>query len=129
MKIQFRLPKVDDDSHAALIERGWIPLREPANLAVAILLSIPFMVIAALISVGIISGVSTISVEECGFTPDSFSVRIDLLIILAIILLIPSLPRLLPRQAMISFGGRLEANIEFRFTDRNTSSNGCMHAW
>ena len=55
MKIQFRLPKFDDDSHAALIERGWIPLREPTNLVVAILLSIPLMVIAVLISVGIIS--------------------------------------------------------------------------
>jgi hypothetical protein len=90
MKIRFRLPKFDDDSHVALIERGWIPLREPANLAVAILLSIPLMVIAALISVGIISGVSTVSFEEFGFTLGSFSVTIDLRIILAIILFVVS---------------------------------------
>ncbi|HEU65914.1 MAG TPA: DUF3267 domain-containing protein [Chloroflexi bacterium] len=88
MKIRFTLLKPDDDLHAELIERGWIPLREPRNLGVAILLSIPLMVVAALISIGIISVVSTISFEEFGFTPDSFSITINLGIIFLIILVV-----------------------------------------
>lgn len=88
MKIQYKLPKPDYNLHVELVKNGWTPLREPKNLAVAILLSIPLMVIAALISIGIINIFSTISFEEFGLTPDSFSITINLSIIFLIILII-----------------------------------------
>jgi len=88
MRIRFRLPKADDDLHTKLLRNGWIPLREPGNLAVAILLSIPFMAVAGLISIGMVSVFSTISLEEFGLTSDSFAIRIDLRIIIALIVLV-----------------------------------------
>lgn len=88
MRIRFRLPKSDDNIHVELVRNGWIPLREPKNLAVAILLSIPLMGVTGLISVGMIGVFSAISFEEFGLTPGSFSVTINLGIVLIMVLLV-----------------------------------------
>lgn len=71
-----------------LIENGWVQLREPGSLAVSFLLSIPFMIINTLITIGAVSIYSTISFEEFGFTPDAFTITINLGVILIIILII-----------------------------------------
>ncbi len=88
MRIRFRLPKADDDLHTKLLTNGWIPLREPRKLAVAILLSIPLMGINGLISIGMISAFSTISWEEFGLTPGSFSITINVGILLTVLLFV-----------------------------------------
>jgi hypothetical protein len=88
MKIQNNLPKFNEDLHLELTENGWVPLREPGSLAVSFFLSIPFMIINVFISIGVINIFSTISFEEFGFTPDSFTITINLGVILIIILII-----------------------------------------
>lgn len=88
MKIQKHLPRFSEHLHLELIENGWVPLRESGSLAVSFLLSIPFMIINTLITIGAVSIISTITFEEFGFTPDSFTITINLGVILAIIMII-----------------------------------------
>lgn len=88
MKIQKHLPKFNEDLHLELLENGWVPLKEPSSLAVAFLLAIPFMIINLFISIGAINIFSTISFDEFGFTPDSFTITINFGVILIIILII-----------------------------------------
>lgn len=83
-----QLPKFSKKSHQELVNSGWVPLREPGSIAVAIILSIPFMVTNLFISVMFIRTFSTISLEEFGFTPDAFSITINLGVIFALIILI-----------------------------------------
>ena len=51
MKIRRRLPEYDENLHQELVNSGWITLREPGSLAVAIILSVPFMVVNFFISI------------------------------------------------------------------------------
>ncbi len=83
-----QMPKFDESLHHELVNNGWVPLKEPGSIAVAIILSVPFMAINLYIAVLAIRIFSTISLEEFGFTPDSFSITINLGVIIALILLI-----------------------------------------
>jgi len=78
------LPEFDENLHQELVNSGWVALREPGSLAVAIILSVPFMVTNLFITVMAIRIFSTISFEEFGFTPDSFSITINLGVIIAL---------------------------------------------
>jgi len=82
------LPEFDERLHEELVNSGWVPLREPNSIAVAIILSVPFMVTNLFISIMVIRFFSTISLEEFGFTPDSFSITINLGVIIALFLLL-----------------------------------------
>ena len=88
MKIQKHLPRFSEHLHLELIENGWVPLREPGSLVVVFLLSIPFMIVNLFISIGAINIFSTISFDEFGFTPDSFTITINFGVILIITLII-----------------------------------------
>lgn len=77
MKIQTKLPQFNESVHFDLIKNGWTPMKEPKNLVSAIFLSIPFMIINVLISIGIINIFSSISLKEFGLTSNSISITID----------------------------------------------------
>jgi len=88
MRIQKHLPRFSEHLHLELTENGWVPLREPGSLALSFLLSIPFMNINVFISIGAMNIFSTISFEEFGFTPDSFTFTINFGVIILLILII-----------------------------------------
>lgn len=88
MKILNKLPKSNPSLHLDLIKNGWVPMKEPKNLISAILLSIPLMIVAAIISIGVINIFSTISLSDFGLTPDSISITINLGIIFLLVLLL-----------------------------------------
>lgn len=88
MKMLTRIPKLNEKLHKELINNGWTVLKEPGNLAAAMILSIPFMAINLFIAVAGINIFSSLSLEEFGFTADSFSITINLSVIIAIILFV-----------------------------------------
>ncbi|QHE51567.1 DUF3267 domain-containing protein [Pontibacillus sp. HMF3514] len=88
MKIQSKMPETNDRLHIALMDSGWVPMKEPKNLITAILLSIPLMFISTLISLVIINIVSGLSWEEFGLTAVSLSFTIHLGILLWIVILL-----------------------------------------
>ncbi|MDS1004483.1 DUF3267 domain-containing protein [Clostridium sporogenes] len=51
MRYTKKMPCTDKELSKKLISQGWTKLKEPNNLAIAILMSIPFMIINALISI------------------------------------------------------------------------------
>jgi hypothetical protein len=77
MKIQTKLPKFNESLHLEFIKNEWVPMKEPKHLVSAILLSIPLMIINALISIGVITIFSTISLQEFGLTANSISISIN----------------------------------------------------
>ena len=88
MKIIKKLPDLNESLHKELIDSGWKILKEPGSLVGAIILSIPFMIINLFIAIVVLGTISTISFEEFGFTPDSFSITINLGMIIALIAVI-----------------------------------------
>lgn len=53
MKYSKKIPSTDKELSSKLISEGWVKLKEPSNLGMATLLSIPFMFINGIISMGI----------------------------------------------------------------------------
>ncbi|MFE6169565.1 DUF3267 domain-containing protein [Viridibacillus arvi] len=88
MKILSKLPKSNPRLHLELIKNSWIPMKEPKNLTSAILLSTPLMIVAAIISIGVINIFSSISLSDFGLTPDAISITINLSSIFWLILLL-----------------------------------------
>ena len=88
MKILNKLPKSNPNLHLELINNKWVPIKEPKNLTIAILLSTPFMFIAAFISISIINIFSSISLSDFGIKPDEITFTINLFIILWLFLLV-----------------------------------------
>ncbi|MEK4091984.1 DUF3267 domain-containing protein [Viridibacillus sp. FSL H8-0110] len=88
MKILNKLPKSNPNLHLELMKDRWIPMKEPKNLTSAILLSVPLMIVAAIISIVIINIVSSISLRDFGLTPDAISITINLSIIFWLFLLL-----------------------------------------
>lgn len=54
MKYIKKIPNTDQNLKARLLSNGWTRLKEPSNLGIAMLLSVPFMFINGLISMAII---------------------------------------------------------------------------
>jgi len=54
MKYIRRLPSTNKQISKKLVSEGWLKLKEPSNLGVAILLSVPFMIINTAISISIV---------------------------------------------------------------------------
>jgi hypothetical protein len=88
MKIQSKLPKSNPQLHLELIKNRWIPLKEPKNLTITILLSIPLMIVAAIISIGVINIFSSISLSDFGLKPDAISITINLSSVFLLIILL-----------------------------------------
>ncbi|KOS62950.1 DUF3267 domain-containing protein [Lysinibacillus agricola] len=88
MKLLNKLPKSNPNLHLDLLKNGWTPMKEPKNLLSAILISVPLMIIATIISIGVINIFSSISLSDFGLTPDGISITINLNIILGLVLLL-----------------------------------------
>ncbi|WP_078434071.1 DUF3267 domain-containing protein [Metabacillus halosaccharovorans] len=88
MKILNKFPKSKESLHLDLISNGWIPIKEPKNLISSILLSVPLMIVNAIIAIGVINVFSNISLSDFGLTSDSISLTINLSIILWLFLLL-----------------------------------------
>lgn len=88
MKLLRELPKCSPHLHVELIKNSWIPLKEPKNLTSAILLSTPLMIVAAIITIGVINIFSSISLNEFGLNPDAISININLSGVLGVFLLL-----------------------------------------
>ncbi|MFJ7978689.1 metalloprotease family protein [Lysinibacillus xylanilyticus] len=88
MKLLYKLPKSNPKLHLDLIKNGWIPMKEPKNLISAILLSIPLMIVASMISIGVINIFSSISWRDFGFTSGGLSININLSVIFGIVFLL-----------------------------------------
>ncbi|MEB2281924.1 DUF3267 domain-containing protein [Lysinibacillus xylanilyticus] len=88
MKLLNKLPKSNPKLHVDFIKNGWIPMKEPKNLISAILLSIPLMIVASMISIGVINIFSSISLRDFGFTSAGLSITINLSVILGIVFLL-----------------------------------------
>lgn len=88
MKIIKKFPKSNPNLHLNLITEKWIPMKEPRKLISAILLSIPLMIIAASISIGIIDIFSSVSLSEFGITANGYVFKIYLSDILWLIIML-----------------------------------------
>lgn len=88
MKLIMKLPKSNPKLHLNLIEDNWIPMKEPKNVASAILLSIPLMIIAGSISIFVLNIVSSISLSEFGITTNGYAFTIYFSDILWLVLLL-----------------------------------------
>lgn len=87
-KIKNSIPKGDKNLDIKLIQDGWTPMKEPKNFINTLLLSVPFMIINTLISIGIINIFSDISLHEFGLTEEGVFITIDLISLLLIVFLV-----------------------------------------
>ncbi len=85
-----RIPPPDQDLRASLIKEGWKKIKEPPNLVANILFSVPFMVLAGLLSFFIIDQFNPVFTDSLRniFYTGSFSITIRLDYILFAYLLI-----------------------------------------
>ncbi|SDQ79347.1 Putative zincin peptidase [Virgibacillus subterraneus] len=88
MKIQNKMPEADEQLHLNLVNNDWIPMKEPKSVWAATVLSIPFMLLNAIISISILNVFSTITLSEFGLSSDSISITINLDVIIWIFSLI-----------------------------------------
>lgn len=73
-----KFPQTNSDRHSELIANNWIPLREPQNLALAILASVPLMILSALPPLEVFNIVTPSYLADFGITPSQISITIDL---------------------------------------------------
>lgn len=86
IKFSNKIPKFNEQIHTVLMNDGWKPLKEPKSLSNAMLLSMPFMVINALLSFGIIYCFSSFSIKQFTFfTGDSIIITIDIGLIIVLL--------------------------------------------
>jgi hypothetical protein len=78
IRLRNKFPQINSERHSELIASNWIQLHEPQNLASAVLLSIPLMILSALFSLKILDIFSPFSLADFGITPAQISVTIDL---------------------------------------------------
>ncbi|WP_242850543.1 DUF3267 domain-containing protein [Clostridium lundense] len=86
IKVKNNMPKADKEKHLALVKEQWVQLKEPKSIGSAILISVPIMILNAIITVSIINIVSPISLKEFGLSENSFSININGFQILGIFL-------------------------------------------
>lgn len=73
-----KFPQINSERHSKLIANNWIQLREPQNLASAMLAATPLMILSALPSLKILDIFSPFSLADFGVTPSQISITIDL---------------------------------------------------
>jgi len=78
IRLRNKFPQINSERHSELIASNWIQLREPQNLASAVLVSIPLMILSARFSLKILDIFSPFSLADFGITPSQISVTIDL---------------------------------------------------
>ncbi len=99
MKYAKNIPQTDLNLSASLIADGWIKIKEAPNLFIAFLLSIPFMVINALICYLIINQLDrsfAVAIQDFIFSGSwSFTIRFDYIIYIYLTILLHELIHLL----------------------------------
>jgi hypothetical protein len=88
VQITFQLPKADPDKQARLISEHWVQLKEPKSLPVAILLSVPFMLVGGFLTLMLTRIFVPVSLEDYGFQGGGISFNINILYILSIFVLL-----------------------------------------
>ncbi|MDO3680348.1 DUF3267 domain-containing protein [Paenibacillus ehimensis] len=86
MKMRKRFPETDKQKHAELIRNGWALLKEPKSPLRALVLSVPFMIINLIVTVGIVSMFSAEPLRN--YMPESILITIDLKSILGVVSLL-----------------------------------------
>jgi len=85
IKLVIGIPKTNKDKHADLLKNNWTPLREPKNILLSLLLSMPIMVVSALFSLSIISIFVPLSAAYFGVNTGQMSIIVNLPFIAAIV--------------------------------------------
>lgn len=88
IRIQNKMPISNEAVHLELMKNEWVPMREPSNVGMAILFSLPIMILNALITIGAIYVFSSISLAEFGFSAKSITIYIPYGVIIWIFFLL-----------------------------------------
>lgn len=88
MKFTTKLPPLDLKLQDYLSQNGWIQLKEPKNLSIAFIQSIPFMLIGAACSFIIIQFFAPFSWSDLGFDVENGALEFNLLAVVWLILLL-----------------------------------------
>lgn len=64
IRLRHKFPQVNPERHSELIASNWIQLREPDNLASAILVSVPLMILNTLLSIAVLGMFSPVSLAD-----------------------------------------------------------------
>lgn len=88
IRVKNNIPKGNREKHLALINEQWIQLKEPRSIGSAIVMSIPIMILNAIITILVINIVSPISLKEFGVSENSMSITINGLQILGVFLIL-----------------------------------------
>lgn len=88
LKIIKSIPKTDKEVEIKYLEEGWKKLREPKNIILYMILSIPLMLFLGIITMIIIKTFSTFTMKDLGFTNEGFMLTINIPIILSFFVLI-----------------------------------------
>lgn len=78
MKLLNKLPQSNPNLHIELTKNNWILLKEPRNIVSTILFSLPFMILATLLSGAIMNIFSSFSFYDFGLTPDGINITINI---------------------------------------------------
>ena len=83
-----KIPETNFEFHEELTKSNWTLLKEPKNIVITILLSIPFMIFAPLISIALINMISGISFKEFGLTTNGITITVQASMVAWLILLV-----------------------------------------
>lgn len=86
MKMRNRFPKTDKQKHAEFIRNGWALLKEPRSPLRGLVLSVPFMILNLIVTLGIVSMFSAVPLRN--YMPESILITIDLKSILGVVSLL-----------------------------------------
>jgi hypothetical protein len=88
LKVRNKFPEYNEEKNKSLLADGWVVLKEPKNIILTMLCSIPLMIFLSLISVGIISFFSPILLQDFGIQQNGLLLTInfpDIIVALIII--------------------------------------------
>jgi hypothetical protein len=88
VKITFHIPKADPEKQAKLILQQWVELKEPKSLPIAILLSVPFMILGGVVTIILTRIFFPVSLEDYGFQGGTIIFNFNILYIISIFLLL-----------------------------------------
>jgi hypothetical protein len=88
LKVRNKFPEYNEEKNKSLLADGWVVLKEPKNIILTMLCSIPLMIFLSLISVGIINFFSPILLQDFGIQQNGLLLTInfpDIIVALIII--------------------------------------------
>lgn len=90
-----KIPKADPLVKASLIKQGWITLKEAPNLLIAILLSVPFMILNGLICYGVLylfnPTYATLVLDTLNASSWAFTIRFDYILYVYLLIVLHEL--------------------------------------